>query len=186
MTDIRDKKKTLREDIRRRKALYTPEQLRELSRSITSRLMSHPRIQAARTVMLYYSLPDEVFTHDLADALVAAGKTVLLPKVVSRDKMEARQYHGRQGLRPGVYHLLEPDGCPYPHVADTEVVVVPGVSFDNDGHRLGHGRGYYDRFLASMPNAYKIGVCFDFQITSQVPVDDNDMTMDEIITNAHD
>ena len=182
--DISEEKKTLRKTIRLRKAHYSPEQMRQLSAPITARLLAHPHIQAAHTVMLYYSLPDEVYTHDLVDILAKAGKTVLLPKVVSRDEMEARQYRGRQHLRPGVYQLMEPDGSPYPHVADTEVVVVPGVSFDAKGNRLGHGRGYYDKFLAAMPRAYKIGVCFDFQITPRVPVSHNDMSMDEVITNA--
>ena len=57
------------------------------------------------------------------------------------------------------------------------------MSFDSEGHRLGRGRGYYDRFLAQVPQAYKIGVCFDFQRVEQVPVDDNDRVMDEVISN---
>lgn len=59
--------------------------------------------------------------------------------------------------------------------------MVPGMAFDADGNRLGRGKGYYDRFLALVPDAYKIGVCFPFQKFPAVPVDDNDVKMDIII-----
>lgn len=55
------------------------------------------------------------------------------------------------------------------------------MAFDADGNRLGRGKGYYDRFLALVPDAYKIGVCFPFQKFPAVPVDDNDVKMDIII-----
>ena len=62
-----------------------------------------------------------------------------------------------------------------------DVVLIPGVAFDAAGHRLGRGRGYYDRFLAAYPYIYKIGVCFDFQKVAEVPTDEHDMLVDEVI-----
>ena len=133
--------------------------------------------------MLYYALPDEVDTRQLADTLLKKGKTVILPKCVDKQHIEPRQYTGPDDLAEGIYHLLEPVGKPYDALDSIELIIVPGMSFDSKGHRLGRGRGYYDRFLAQVPQAYKIGVCFDFQHVEQVPVDDNDQVMDEVICN---
>ncbi len=137
----------------------------------------------AQTIMAYYSLPDEVNTHALIDELVAEGKTVLLPKVTGADTMELRRYTGRADLKEGTYHILEPVGEPFTDLAAIDLILVPGLAFDAAGHRLGRGRGYYDRFLHSKNRPYcvKIGVCFDFQKVDEVPVDAHDIAMDKVV-----
>ena len=133
--------------------------------------------------MAYYSLPDEVNTHSLIDDLVSEGKTVLLPKVMGVDTMELRRYTGRDDLQEGVYHILEPVGKPFTDYAAIDLILVPGLAFDAAGHRLGRGRGYYDRFLHSRVGFYcvKIGICFDFQKVDEVPVDAFDIPVDKVI-----
>jgi 5-formyltetrahydrofolate cyclo-ligase len=69
---------------------YTEEQLREKSRLVINRLMEHESVKKAKTICLYYSLPDEVYTHDLAEHLMKAGKEVLLPRVTGEEEMEIR------------------------------------------------------------------------------------------------
>ena len=59
--------------------------------------------------------------------------------------------------------------------------MVPGMAFDRNNNRMGRGKGYYDRFLATIPQAYKIGVCFKFQLVDEIPTDALDIRMDEII-----
>ena len=137
----------------------------------------------AQTIMAYYSLPDEVNTHALIDELVAEGKTVLLPKVMGADTMELRRYTGRADLQEGAYHILEPVGEPFTDLSAIDLILVPGLAFDAAGHRLGRGRGYYDRFLHSKNRPYcvKIGVCFDFQKVDEVPVDAHDIAMDKVV-----
>ena len=108
----------------------------------------------AQTIMAYYSLPDEVNTHALIDELVAEGKTVLLPKVTGDDTMELRRYTGRDDLQEGSYHILEPVGEPFTDYAAIDLILVPGIAFDAAGHRLGRGRGNYDRFLHSRVGTY--------------------------------
>ena len=183
MSEIHSLKQQLRQVIRQRKQQYSLEQRQAWSREIEQALLAHPRLQAASVVMLYYALPDEVDTRQLADTLLKEGKTVILPKCVDKQHIEPRQYTGPDDLAEGIYHLLEPVGKPYDALGSIELIIVPGMSFDSKGHRLGRGRGYYDRFLAQVPQAYKIGVCFDFQHVEQVPVDDNDQVMDEVICN---
>ena len=176
-------KRALRQLIRARKKQYSLEQREAWSRDICEQLLRHPRMQAADTVMLYYSLADEVDTHTLVDSLVAAGKEVLLPKVLDGENMEARRYTGPADLAAGCRHLLEPVGAAFTDLAAVPLLIVPGMSFDSNGHRLGRGRGYYDRFLSQRPQAWKIGVCFSFQRVDSVPVSATDVVMDEVVSD---
>lgn len=131
--------------------------------------------------MLYSALPDEVPTQHLMDELVAQGKTVLLPRVISDTKMELRRYTGKQDLKEGAYGILEPTGELFTDYDAIDVAVIPGMAFDAEGHRLGRGKGFYDRFLARVPYIYKIGLCFSWQVVDRVPSDEHDIRMDEII-----
>lgn len=184
MSELYSLKQQLRQTIRQRKQQYPLEQRQIWSKEIEQTLLSHPRMKTARVVMLYYALPDEVDTRHLVDTLLKEGKTVILPKCVDKVHIEPRQYTGPEDLAEGIYNLFEPVGQPYRDLDSIELIIVPGMSFDAQGHRLGRGRGYYDRFLAQVPQAYKIGVCFDFQRVDQVPADDNDWVMDEVISNS--
>lgn len=175
-------KKELREEIRRRKRRFTQEQLRERSLPIVARLLAHPRLMEAETVLLYYSLPDEVDTHGMVDELLRQGKTVLLPVVMPDRGMQLCRYEGPETMREDEFHILEPTGEPFTDYEQIGVAVIPGMSFDARGNRLGRGKGYYDRFLKLLPHAYKIGVCFDFQRSEQVPVGANDIPVDEVIS----
>lgn len=179
MTDY--DKRTLRKRIKDIKRLFSVHELEELSLPVISRLLAHPAITGAKTILMYYSLPDEVYTHDIVDMLVQRGKTVLLPRVVDGENMEIRTYCNAADLAPGSYGIMEPTGTTYTAYSRIDVAVVPGMAFDPQGHRLGRGKGYYDRFLPKAANAYKIGLCFDFQKVEAVPSDLNDVTMDYII-----
>ena len=189
------RKEDLRRQIQQIKRQFTPQQLEELSLPVISRL--RPLLADAQTIMAYYSLPDEVNTHGLIDELVAEGKTVLLPKVTGTDTMELRRYTGRADLQEGTYHILEPVGEPFTDYAAIDLILVPGLAFDAVGHRLGRGRGYYDRFLRTMgtvptvrstadyrgtvPSVRTLGISFDFQKVDEVPVDAHDIVMDKVI-----
>ena len=174
-------KHELRQQIRQKKRQFTPQQLEELSLPIVARLKE--RLSEAQTVLAYYSLPDEVNTHQLLDDLLAEGKKVFLPKVLDDETMEIRRYTGRHDLQEGILHLMEPTGESFTAYGDIDIVVVPGMAFDARGHRLGRGRGYYDRFLSSQRTVPSelIGVCFDFQKVPEVPVDEHDFPVDEVI-----
>ena len=174
-------KEELRRQMRQIKRQFTPQQLEELSLPIVARLKA--RLAEAQTVLAYYSLPDEVNTHQLLDDLLAEGKKVFLPKVLDDETMEIRRYTGRHDLQEGILHLMEPTGESFTAYEDIDIVVVPGMAFDARGHRLGRGRGYYDRFLSSQRTfpSELIGVCFDFQKVPEVPVDEHDFPVDEVI-----
>ena len=132
-------------------------------------------------ILLYSALPDEVPTQALMDELVEQGKTVLLPRVISETEMELRRYTGPQDLQEGAYGIMEPTGELFTDYKTIGVAIIPGMAFDTEGHRLGRGKGYYDRFLSRVPYIYKIGLCFSWQIVDSVPCDDYDIKMDEVI-----
>jgi 5-formyltetrahydrofolate cyclo-ligase len=174
-------KSELRQEIRKRKGEFTQQQLDELSIGIVDSILSHPKVIEAHTIFLYYSLPGEVNTHLLVDILHDMGKRILLPVVIDSMNMEIREYCGTDSMKPGNMNIMEPVGKAYDEYEKIELALVPGMSFDSAGHRLGRGKGYYDRILAKMKNTYKIGVCFNFQKVKNVPVFPNDILMDEII-----
>ena len=193
-------KQELRKEIRNRKRQFSQDQLGELSLSAISKLRKHPKVMAAHTLLLYYSLPDEVNTHEWIDELVAEGKRVLLPVVVNDKDMVIREYTGKHDLAEGSFHIMEPIGKLFPEekYPEIEVAIIPGMSFDDGGHRLGRGKGYYDRFLTKLrgmegnhcerkeaddTEVYKIGICFGFQKLQEIPFESHDILMDEVTTN---
>lgn len=174
-------KKELRKQIRNRKRQFTNSELEELSLPVINRLLSMPEIADSQTILMYYSLPDEVYTHDAVEVLARQGKTVLLPKVIDGENMEIRVYRNKEDLAEGSYGIMEPKGQLFTDYGKITTAVIPGMSFDSNNNRLGRGKGYYDRFLKKIPLAYKIGVCFDFQKEKDIPHEENDVKMDTVI-----
>ena len=174
-------KKELRQLIRQRKRQFTQQELGELSLAVVGRLSAHKRTAEAHTVILYCSLSDEVDTHGFIDTLYGEGKTVVLPVVTGEGEMELRVYHGADSLRRGAFDILEPVGERFTDYESIDLAVIPGMAFDDSGHRLGRGKGYYDRFLVNLPHCYKIGMCFDFQRVEHVPCESTDIAVDEVI-----
>lgn len=174
-------KEELRRLVRSQKRMYSAPQLQAMSAEVVARLMALPQMAAAKTVMLYYSLPDEVSTHELADRLVERGKVVVLPVVTGPTEMELRRYRSADDLSMGAFGIMEPTGEPFTSLAEIDLAVVPGMAFDTRGNRLGRGKGYYDRFLSQLPQATMVGLCFPFQKFPGVPTDENDVRMDLVI-----
>jgi 5-formyltetrahydrofolate cyclo-ligase len=171
-------KQALRQQIRQIKRQFSPQQLEGLSLPVLDRL--RPLLRNAAVVMAYYSLPDEVCTRQLLDELVDDGKMVLLPKVLDDETMELHRYQSSADLREGAFHIMEPVGAPFTEFLQIDVALIPGMAFDAQGHRLGRGKGYYDRLLTSV-DCKTLGVCFDFQKVREVPVGEHDMPVDEVI-----
>lgn len=186
-------KTEIRKEIKSRKRQYTSSQLEELSLSVLMQLSENEHLQDAHTVLMYYSLPDEVFTHTYIDQLIKQGKKVLLPAVIDEQSMIIREYTGQQDLKEGAFHIMEPIGRLYPanQYPNIEVGVIPGMSFDKHGNRLGRGKGYYDRFLRQAIGMHKIGICFDFQLWKGnhtqpfIPTESTDVAMNEVISGTN-
>ena len=173
-------KKELRKQVKVLKSQYSLEQKVEMSRPLWKELEQTDFFKEARTVLLYWSMDDEVFTHDYV-CKWAGEKTVLLP-CVKGDVLELRVFKGMESLQPGeAFGILEPVGELYTDYDAIDLIVVPGVAFDRHGNRLGRGRGYYDKILKETHVARKVGICFGFQSLEEVPVDELDVRMDLVI-----
>lgn len=171
-------KTEIRQLIRQRKQAFTPSQLSQWSEKAMAELLVNPLIEQATVVVAYHSLPDEVDTHGLLSLLLERGKQVYLPSVDADHQLSLHRYHGEAHLTTGAFHIKEAQGELLEHFDSVDVVLVPGVAFDSDGHRLGRGGGYYDRLLPHLKHAKKIGLCFDFQLLSFVPTTSHDVNMD--------
>ena len=167
----------LRKNIKVLKKQHTSEQLDAQSELIMRKLEQHPDFINAKKIMLYSSLPDEVRTQEFIEKW-RLRKRIILPTVVG-DNIIPVELTAETGFAVGDFNILEPQNVAY--TGDFDLIVVPGMAFDRQGNRLGRGKGYYDRFLCQHRAIKKIGICFDFQLIDNVPVEENDIPMDEII-----
>ena len=173
-------KQSLRRHIRALKQAQTPEQLAEWSDALALRLESHPWFRVAQSVLLFTALPDEPETRTLLTRH-AQEKRIFLPAVIG-DELEIRRYRSPKDLQKGAFGIEEPVGEALSDLSELELVLVPGVAFDREGHRLGRGRGYYDRLFAHQElRAYRLGYAFPFQILPRVPFEAHDVKMDDIL-----
>lgn len=177
-------KKELRKKIRDKYALCPKEELSVASVNIMSQFEKLPMFRDAKTLVLYWSDQREVQTHDFI-LKWALYKTILLPVVVG-DSLILKKFAGIENMSPGCFGILEPDQhCdifPKEKYVDIDMIMVPGVGFDCAGHRLGRGKGYYDRLLPFL-NAVKVGVCFGFQLVDTIPVEPHDAVMDIVLSD---
>ena len=97
--------------------------------------------------------------------------------------MVIREYTGKHDLKEGAFHIMEPIGSLFPEEKYQEIhlAIIPGMAFDQQGNRLGRGKGYYDRFLQKIPQVYKIGISFPFQLVDEIPTEETDIKMDAIL-----
>ena len=187
-------KNELRRLVRQRKACLSVEERQALSYQISQQVLESEWWVSARTILLYHALPDEVDTSLLLrSALSIEGellnyssdyqKVVLLPVVVG-EELELRQYTGPDSMKEGAFGILEPVGEAFPvwRYPEVDLAIIPGMAFDGQGHRLGRGKGYYDRLLPRLTRCRKVGLCFDFQLVDDVPFEDYDVVMDGVVS----
>ena len=135
----------------------------------------------AASVLLYWSMCDEVYTHDFIRRW-HNEKTIILP-VIDGKRLRLAPFEGEQSLRlNNALNLYEPQGFDYPSPMTIEMAIIPGIAFDRSNHRLGRGKGYYDRLLREL-NTYNIGVCFEFQLFDTIPCDEYDIPMNEVVSD---
>ncbi|MDY5632554.1 MAG: 5-formyltetrahydrofolate cyclo-ligase [Bacteroidaceae bacterium] len=180
MIHLESDKEVLRAEIRRRKRETTEGERRVWSGHLCGRVMAMPRWQTARTVMLYQAMSDEVDLQPLVEAAWQTGKRVLMP-VVKGAEMAVRLVDAQTPHRLSAYGIREPQGEDFTAYETIDLILVPGMAFDAEGHRLGRGKGYYDRFLPLCKRAWTLGVCFPFQRVDSVPVDAMDQPVHEVL-----
>ncbi len=177
---MKELKKQLRKAIAQKKSQFSPGELDNFSNHLLYNLEQLPAFKQATTVLLFHSLKDEVRTHEFVEKW-KDKKNILLPVVIG-DDLELRKYTGKHDLSIGAYGIEEPIGEPFGEFDRIDLAIVPGVSFDPKRNRLGRGKGYYDRLLPRI-KSYKIGICFSFQVSKEVPAETFDIRMDAVLTD---
>lgn len=177
-------KKELRKIVRAAKSAVPLEEKIRRSTPIMQQVEQLDAFRNADTVLLYWSMDDEVYTHDFVKRWYKE-KTLLLP-CVDGDDLLLRQYTGPDSMQPGPqFGIPEPVGPVFEALEQVQMIVVPGVAFDHNKNRMGRGRGFYDRLLKSTPNAVKVGVAFSFQLFDTIPTEPFDVPMDEVISESY-
>ena len=176
----------IRKRILRPRDAMTREEIASGSRAIVKRLTELDQIRRASTLMVYLGFGSEVLADDLIRWGWGEGKRIAVPfcRPASRELIACR-IEGFDELECGHYGIREPKAGLIRAVPQGEIdaVVIPAVAFDRQGHRLGYGGGYYDRFLPGAPRAERIGIAFARQIVAEIPADLHDVTMDRIVTD---
>lgn len=157
----------------------------DTEKEMLANLEKIPAFAAAKTILIYHSKPAEAPTHNIIRELLRQKKRVVLPKSVERDKtLQLYFISSADELMAGKFGVMEPDTkeCRPAKTEEIDVAVVPGVAFDYEGGRLGHGLGFYDRLLKEV-KCKKIGLCFDAQIEREpLPREPHDVKMDFVVS----
>lgn len=154
------------------------------SKIIEERLFRTSVFKKAKKVMCYIAWGGEVDTKDLIKRAQSQGKIITVPACTKFRIMKPCILGKSAALKRGRYGLWEPAIRRFINAKDLDLVIVPGVAFDKEGHRLGRGKGYYDRFLKKLPKeTVSVGLAFDFQILPHLPTTPHDVSVDKIISN---
>lgn len=181
MEDMRKRKKALRRSVTARVKLLPRAYRAAASEQIADQVLSSDEYRAAQRIFLYIGMPTEPDTAAIIEQALKDGKDVFVPKCVSKTEMLAVRIRSTDDLAPGAYGIPEPTDLSETIEPDAiDLILVPCVSAWTDGRRLGHGAGYYDRFLQG--NAGKtLCLCFRKALSPDIPVDENDVRMHRVI-----
>ena len=176
-------KKALRREIGEKKRALSEAQIEQRSAVLADRLFETAQYRDCRSLYAYLSFNQEVRTDPIIRRAWADGKRVAVPKVIGKEMVFIWLTSFDQ-LGPGYYGITEPiENGP---VADdpAALVLMPGLAFDPEGHRVGYGGGFYDRFLADEPDHPLMALCYDFQLLDRLEVESHDIPVELVITDA--
>ena len=134
-------------------------------------------------IFTYLNTPFEAETISLAEYSLKAGKRVFAPITDSEMNMYFAEITSLNDLKKGFMGILEPINGEEAEPKKGDLFIVPGSVFDLKGHRMGYGKGCYDRYFSKYPDVVKIGVCYDFQLLENIPHKEHDIDMDILVTD---
>ena len=153
----------------------------ESNKKITEKFLASEEYRRANRIFAYYSVGREVDTREIILRALQEGKRVALPVSLAGSKMIFREIHDMDHMKPGIYGIPEPDfTCGHIDCRDGDLIVVPALSCDSEGNRLGRGAGYYDRFLDSH-NCVSVCLIRCEQMNDCIPTDGNDRKVQIVI-----
>ena len=167
------------------KRKHFPKEMVEVSSDrISELLIDYIGAHKPDLLLLYSAYGREVSLTKVINWCLQNNMKIALPRV-SGDDMDFYCIESMNDLKPGAYGILEPVAPEPINLANYSQVIciVPGVGFDRSFHRMGHGRGYYDRYFEHFPEVMLYGVCHDFQLIDSIPTDEHDIPMNMIFTD---
>ncbi len=182
-----NEKKRLRKRIIKLRDQLTPQEIKEKSSLIAENLYRLPAYQKAKAVMFFISFGSEVDTIPMLEETIKRGKLALAPITLpeNRELIPSQILDCKNDLAPGAYDIPEPrqETCSRYQPEVIDLLMVPGVAFDNQKMRIGYGGGYYDRFISSLkPQTSLVALAFELQILPEIPADSWDRRVDMIVT----
>jgi 5-formyltetrahydrofolate cyclo-ligase len=187
--DIVERKKQIREQSHANRNAQTNKD--ELSQTICQKFMDLEEYQKANTVLFYIDVRSEVRTRQALPTALESGKKVIVPWCNAAGELELFPLDNMDELSIGMYKILEPKpelrDLPEKQCKpeDLDLVMVPGVAFDREGARMGHGKGYYDKLLQhARPDCPLIALAFECQLFPEIPTAHHDIFMDKIVTES--
>ena len=187
MEEIREKKQEIRDEMARRRQTLTPEQIGEKVRAIENRLFEFANFLESRIVLLYTASPGEVDTASIVNRSLMYNKIIVLP-AFDPESRKARLFKVddvEKDLIPGIRGNLEPNPkrCKTVPLDCLDIAIIPGLSMDEKGGRVGIGKGHYDRLIPDLPiTTRKVGLIFEKLIVPSVPMESHDKHVDIVVT----
>ena len=179
-----EEKKKMRSEVQSLRGKLSKEEIARADEEIRLRLLQLPYFLSAESIFTYVSMEREPDTKEIIDTALAMGKRIFVPRCLpGKEKiMEAVEISSREDLLPGTMGIMEPKK----EIAGTEtkvfsLMLIPCVSADRRGGRLGHGAGYYDRFLEKTAGS-KLCLCYASLLSKKIPMDKQDIFMDYLLT----
>ena len=180
--NIHENKKALRARCREIVKELSPEYIEEASHKIADLLLATDAYKNSNTIFCYMSMGGEPVTDEIIERALEDGKRVGIPLCVGPHDMVVKEYKSGDELARGAFGIREPLAEATEITADEfDLAIVPCVACSEDGRRIGHGAGYYDRFL-SVSGFNKIALCFEMLLTDDIPLEDTDVHMDGVAT----
>ncbi len=155
---------------------------------IQKKFLSIQEFKNAKTILFYASFDGEVDTFDMMRQAQRHGKKIALPYITKENKTIVPIVINclEEDLEGGLYGIQQPkyEATRSIPLDALDLVVVPGIAFDNENNRLGRGLGFYDRLLKNLPSKIpSVGLAFDFQVVDHLPRHQHDMPVSHVITN---
>ena len=173
-------KKELRRSIREQKRAMTEAEIESRSAKLAALFTASEAYKAAKTIYGYLPYNQEVRTVPMLEQALKDGKRVAVPKCYE-EEMKFIFMDDLSKVEKGYANIPEPiaDGP----VADDEtaLVLMPGLAFDPQGHRVGYGGGFYDKFLSAEPNHPTLALCYAFQMLPYLETEDHDIPVDYVL-----
>jgi 5-formyltetrahydrofolate cyclo-ligase len=178
-------KKDIRSTILKKRSNMPLSKVLEKSNLIKEQVFHTEEFKEAKTILFYVSYDNEVYTHDMIKESLEMKKHVVVPKTNMNNRtIICSSLTSWNDLLSGVYNILEPRQECVNEVSpeSIDLMIIPGIAFDCQGNRIGHGMGYYDRLLQKKMRTHRLGLAFEIQIVENIPTEKHDVKVEKIVT----